>query len=75
MKHGEGPAASILGVRALGGSVEIRRMVGEPVMIAPHEALAIAQRLIDAAASAEGQKLLLRDMLSRGVASDHVGRH
>lgn len=75
MKHQDGVAASIIDIRALGGRVEIRATGGEDVMITPHEALGLAQRLIDAAATAEGHKLLLRDLMKRSPAADRIGRH
>jgi hypothetical protein len=67
--------ASTLEVRALGGRVGIRPAGSGDVLLAPHEALAIAERLIAAAATAEGQKLLLRDIMSRRPASDRLFRH
>lgn len=75
MAQGDGIAATILDVRALGGRVELRSSGTADVIISPHDALAIAQRLIDAAAAAEGQKLLLREAMTRGTRSGLVGQH
>jgi hypothetical protein len=62
-------------VRALGGRVAIRQPDGDDIMLSPHEALTIAQSLIDAAAAAEGQKLLLRDIMNRSASSERISRH
>lgn len=62
-------------VRALGGRVAVRQPDGDEIMLSPHEALTIAQGLIDADAAAEGQKLLLRDIMNRSASSNRVGRH
>jgi hypothetical protein len=62
-------------VRALGGRVAVKQADGDEIMLSPHEALTIAQSLIDAAAAAEGQKLLLRDIMNRSASSARISRH